>query len=168
LLRESFVLRKVPLISLIRSLRRMHWKKELAYVITPRSGPVRAMATLLDANRAIIEDLPHGWIKRPHWRQAGWRLIEAADSGVRTDISDASELVLDALNREGWMSRNADQPWSGARLPFQLEHAPEPPPLPPVSRPVSYPRPTLEIRLPQPPAEIARLLHSLSSARLAA
>ena len=31
----------------------MFWNKELTYWITPKSGPMRGMATLIDANHAL-------------------------------------------------------------------------------------------------------------------
>ena len=94
----------------------MHWDKDLAFLITPKSGPMRAMKTLLDANRAVSYDLPTGWLRRMHWRRAGWRLIEAADSGAPADIRMATELLVEALDHEGWMSRVVNEPWSGVRL----------------------------------------------------
>ena len=41
----------------------MHWEKRLAYTITPKSGPMRRMETLLDANRALSTDLPRGSLR---------------------------------------------------------------------------------------------------------
>ena len=35
----------------------MHWEKRLAYTINPKSGPMRSMETLLDANRGLSRDL---------------------------------------------------------------------------------------------------------------
>ena len=32
----------------------MFWNKELTYWITPKSGPMRGMATLIDANKTNI------------------------------------------------------------------------------------------------------------------
>jgi hypothetical protein len=34
----------------------MHWHKQLAYTITPKSEPVRQMETLLDADQALVRD----------------------------------------------------------------------------------------------------------------
>ena len=39
----------------------MHWTKELTYTITPKSGPLRRMETLLDANRALSAESTKGF-----------------------------------------------------------------------------------------------------------
>ena len=85
----------------------MHWTKELAYRITPKSGPMRSMETLLDANRAISEDLPKGFLKRHQWFSAGALLVRASATGSDADIRKATEAVLKAVEREGWMDRDA-------------------------------------------------------------
>jgi hypothetical protein len=85
----------------------MFWTMELAFRITPKSGPVRAMNTLLDASRAITQDLPIGHIKRQHWRDAGWAVFKAGDSGGSPDIRTATELLVQAMTSEGWMHRDA-------------------------------------------------------------
>ena len=85
----------------------MHWSKELAYTITPKSGPMRRMATLLDANRAISEDLPPGFSKRHQWFSAGMLLVRASITGSDPDILRATEAMLKAIDSEDWMSRGA-------------------------------------------------------------
>ena len=85
----------------------MYWNEQLAYKITPKSGPMRGMETLLDANRAISEDLPRGYTKRHHWFSAGMLLVRASYTGSATDIQKATDAVVNALEREGWMSRGA-------------------------------------------------------------
>jgi hypothetical protein len=40
----------------------LNWSKQIAYTITPKSG--------LDANRALTNDLPNGFLKRDHWLAA--------------------------------------------------------------------------------------------------
>ena len=56
--------------------RSSHWHESLAYRVTPKSGPLGAMETLLDANRAISSRcLPVGSLKTEHWRKAGWALV---------------------------------------------------------------------------------------------
>ena len=82
----------------------MHWEKQLAYRISPKSGPLRVMETLLDANRAMIYDLPTGLLGREHWRAAGWRLVQAAQTGGDLEIALATELLVTALVYEGWMT----------------------------------------------------------------
>jgi hypothetical protein len=83
----------------------MHWQKELAYTITPKSGPMRRMESLLDANRALVQDLPRGLIKTPHWHRVGNLLVHAAESGRAADILEATENLLDEIDRQGWMTR---------------------------------------------------------------
>jgi hypothetical protein len=83
----------------------MHWTKKLAYTITPKSGPLRAMETLLDANHALSKDLPLSYLRRPHWLAAGKLLLRASESGDEDDIRDACEELIKAIDEEGWMSR---------------------------------------------------------------
>jgi hypothetical protein len=83
----------------------MNWQKELAYTITPKSGPMRRMESLLDANRALVQDLPPGLIKTQHWHRVGNLLVHAAESGRAADILEATENLLDEIDRQGWMTR---------------------------------------------------------------
>jgi hypothetical protein len=83
----------------------MHWEKKLSYTITPKSGPMRSMETLLDANHALSQDLPMGHLRRRHWLDAGKVLVEAAETGSTPIIREATEKILSALEVEGWMSR---------------------------------------------------------------
>ena len=82
----------------------MHWDKQLAYRISPKSGPLRAMETLLDANHALSHDLPPGALSRDHWRAAGWRVVNAARTGDHLEVVMATELIVTALVYEGWMT----------------------------------------------------------------
>lgn len=83
----------------------MFWNEALTYIITPKSGPVRQLKTLDDAKSALMEDLPAGGTKRPHWLQAGMRVVAASESGSPEDISAATDALLAALETEGWMNR---------------------------------------------------------------
>ena len=83
----------------------MHWQKELAYPITPKSGPMRRMATLLDANRALAQDLPRALFKKPYWLGVGKLLVLAAETGRPADIREATENLLEVIDRQGWMER---------------------------------------------------------------
>jgi hypothetical protein len=94
----------------------MYWQRELAFLVTPKSGPLRPMTTLLDASRAITQDLPAGFLKKKtHWREAGWAVWRAADSGARADILAATEQLVQVLAGEGWMHRNPEA-MAGQRL----------------------------------------------------
>ena len=82
----------------------MHWNKELAYWITPKSGPMRGMETLIDANHALSQDLPLTYLKRPHWLGAGSLVVQAAETGRDADVQRATDELLRAIELEGWMS----------------------------------------------------------------
>ena len=64
----------------------MFWNKELTYWITPKSGPMRGMATLIDANHALSRDLPSGYLKRVYWVDVANLLVQAAESGRDDDV----------------------------------------------------------------------------------
>lgn len=83
----------------------MHWQKRLAYTITPKSGPMRSMETLLGANHALTKDLPAGYLRRRPWLEVGKILVEAAESGENPVIREATEKLLTAIEAEGWMTR---------------------------------------------------------------
>jgi hypothetical protein len=83
----------------------MHWNKDLAYWITPKSGPLRGMSTLIDANHALSNDLPNGYLKRPHWLDVGKLLAQAAETGNDEDVQIATDELLRAIEEEGWMNR---------------------------------------------------------------
>jgi hypothetical protein len=85
----------------------MYWNEALTYIITPKSGPVRQLRTLLDARSALVQDLPAGGTRRPHWLAAGLQVVAASESGSDEDISAATDALLAALEAEGWMSRPA-------------------------------------------------------------
>ena len=84
----------------------MHWHKELAYTITLKSGPMRRMETLLDANRAFVQDLPRALFKKPDWLRVGKLLVLGAETGRPMDIREATEELLEIIDRHGWMVTN--------------------------------------------------------------
>src|SRR3954471_14878744 len=83
----------------------MYWTKELAYTITPKSGPMRGMETLIDANHALSQDLPLAYLRRRHWLDAGTLVVQAAETGAEEDVQIATEVLVRAIEQEGWMSR---------------------------------------------------------------
>jgi hypothetical protein len=83
----------------------MYWERKLAFRITPKSGPLRSMETLLDANRALTNDLPAGYLRRRKWLETGKMLVEAAESGSDAIIHEATEKLLTSVDEEGWMER---------------------------------------------------------------
>ncbi len=83
----------------------MFWTSALTYVVTPKSGPVRQLATLEDARSALIDDLPVDRKKVPHWLEAGLLVVEASESGKPADLQAATDALVKALDAEGWMSR---------------------------------------------------------------
>jgi hypothetical protein len=102
----------------------MYWNKELAYWITPKSGPMRSMETLLDANHALSQDLPSTFRKRPHWLGAGSLLVRAAETGNDRDIARATDELVRAIEVEGWMSRvRVPSGHAAGPVPGDLRHA---------------------------------------------
>jgi len=83
-----------------------YWDQPLTFVITPKSGPLPQMSSLLDANRALTGNLPHGFLKRPHWLRAGQALMTAAETGESRNIDRAFETIVIALDEEGWLLRD--------------------------------------------------------------
>ena len=83
----------------------LYWHMDLAYKIAPKSGPLRVMETLLDANQALLNDLPQGSLRQPHWRAAAQRLARASETGEQADIQDTTAALLRAIEQEGWMTR---------------------------------------------------------------
>ena len=83
----------------------MNWSLSLAYFISPRSGPMRRMETLLHANHALSQDLPFRILARPHWTRAGQLLVAAAETGTASDIHAATDALYYAIEAEGWMAK---------------------------------------------------------------
>ena len=83
----------------------MNWNAELAYDVTPKSGPMRAMRTLRDANYALLDDLGAQCRYRGHWSAVGRLLLAAANRGGRLDVMLATDALVMALEAEGWMTR---------------------------------------------------------------
>ena len=88
-----------------------YWDEPLTCVITPKSGPLPQMYSLLDANRALTGNLPHGFLKRRHWLKAGQALMTAAETGASSDIDRAFETIVIALDEEGWSSGDISPAW---------------------------------------------------------
>jgi len=86
------------------------WNNSLTCAITPKSGPVRKLTTLADVRSALLSDLPAGATKQPHWLHAGMLVVAASESGDSTDIRIATEALIDALEVEGWLSAEPNQP----------------------------------------------------------
>ena len=83
----------------------MNWNIELAYLVTPKSGPMRAMRTLGDVNRAYLDDLSAQRRLGRHWFAVGRLLMAAATSESRIYVMLATDALLMALEIEGWMTR---------------------------------------------------------------
>jgi hypothetical protein len=80
------------------------WEKPLTYEITPKSGPMRKLATLADVRSAMVHDMSTETRKRPHWLRAGMLVVEASESGSEADIQTATDALTEALDAEGWLS----------------------------------------------------------------
>lgn len=65
---------------------------------------MRRMESLLDANHALTSDISPPIKKQFHWLRAGELLVEAAETGSPRSIQAATDALLAALEREGWMS----------------------------------------------------------------
>ncbi len=85
------------------------WDTLLTFVITPKSGPLRKMVTLHDAQQVLIADLPPGYLKRAHWLRAGKALVTAAETGMSKDIEGAFEAIVTALDEEGWLPQGVSR-----------------------------------------------------------
>jgi hypothetical protein len=83
------------------------WDTLLTFVITPKSGPLRKMVRLRDAQQALIADLPPGFLRRAHWLKAGKALVTAAETGKPKDIEWVFESIVAALDEEGWLPQGA-------------------------------------------------------------
>src|SRR5687767_5302209 len=82
----------------------LFWEKPLSFEITPKSGPMRKLVTLMDARSAIVHDLPPRSTKKPHWLRAGMLIVSASESGAHSDIRAATDALADAIDVEGWMN----------------------------------------------------------------
>ena len=85
------------------------WDTPLTFVITPKSGPLRKMVRLRDAQQALIADLPKGYLRRAHWLRAGKALVTAAETGSSRDIERAFETIVAALDEEGWLPQGVSR-----------------------------------------------------------
>lgn len=85
------------------------WDTRLTFVITPKSGPLRRMIRLCDAQQALIADLPSGFLRRAHWLKAGKALVTAAETGKPKDIEWAFESIVAALDEEGWLPQGVSR-----------------------------------------------------------
>src|SRR4051812_34122640 len=65
----------------------------------------RANPRLICAVHAISKDLPLETRKRRHWLRAGERVADAAETGSPRAIQAAIDALLEALEHEGWMTR---------------------------------------------------------------
>ena len=83
----------------------MNWSVELAYRVTPKSGPMRAMRILRDVNRAFLDDLTPQQRYRRHWFAVGRLLMAAASSESRLHVMLATDALMMALEIEGWITR---------------------------------------------------------------
>lgn len=83
----------------------MDWDAELSYFVTPKSGPMRAMRTLRDVTQAFLDDLPREIRYQPHWQMLGRLLRAAATTRSAVAIRIATDALVRALEREGWMKR---------------------------------------------------------------
>jgi hypothetical protein len=107
----------------------MSWSTELGYFVTPKSGPMQAMRTLHDVNRAVLDDLPRHLRYQRHWFIVGRALLTAASTKTRLNIMLATDALVTALEIEGWMTleRRGSQ--------AKAHDFPKPPPRPGIDQP---------------------------------
>jgi hypothetical protein len=65
------------------------------------------METLHDATQALLNDLPYGFQKPRHWLDAGLLVVRASETALREDILRATDALVEALSRDGWMGQNS-------------------------------------------------------------
>jgi hypothetical protein len=82
----------------------MNWSAELAYFVTPKSGPMRAIRTLHDVNHALLDDLTPQQRYQRHWFIVGRLLLEAVSSKSRLSLMLVTDALVMALEIEGWMT----------------------------------------------------------------
>lgn len=80
------------------------WSDPLPFPIVPKSGPMRRMQTLSQMNKALTKDLPFRLLCQPLWQQAARLVVYADVTGLSDDIQSACDAVVEALDREGWMT----------------------------------------------------------------
>lgn len=83
---------------------RRNFNPELAYFITPKSGPMRPLQTIRDASSALLDDISTACRRQPHWMLAGQLVLIASETGAADDVRAANDALLEALVVEGWMS----------------------------------------------------------------
>ena len=84
-----------------------YWDGSFNYLITPKSGPLPQMASLVDAREALLHKLPKEHFGRAHWLRAAKGLTIAAETALSRDIEIAFECIVAALDEEGWMTRSS-------------------------------------------------------------
>lgn len=79
-----------------------NWLVPLAPPVKPRGGPLREMHTLLDAKRAIEEDLPIHLHDTIRWGVVRRALDLAAKLNTVEQVERASRFLSAAIQNEGW------------------------------------------------------------------
>jgi hypothetical protein len=80
-----------------------YWSRKLAYPVVPFSGPLRPTRTLGEMRKTLLERLPAECQTRSSWQRTAALLNAAGRSGRRNDIRDATDQLMRALDREGWL-----------------------------------------------------------------
>jgi hypothetical protein len=71
--------------------------------VVPLSGPLRPSRTLGEARTTLAERLPAECRGLSSWQRASALLTAAGHSGTRHDIREATNQLMRALDREGWL-----------------------------------------------------------------
>jgi hypothetical protein len=96
------------------------WSDPLPFPIVPKSGPMRAMQTLSQMNKALTKDLPFRQLCQPLWQHAATLVVLAAETGLAEDIQQACDAVVEALDHEGWMTAAPARLRLGAEISREL------------------------------------------------
>jgi hypothetical protein len=55
-------------------------------------------------NKALTNDLPFRQLCQPRWQHAARLVVHVATTGLYDDIQSDCDAVVEAPNREGWMT----------------------------------------------------------------
>jgi hypothetical protein len=80
-----------------------YWYRKLSHPVVPLSGPLRPTRTLGEARNALAQGLPADRMADAPWQRANALVLAAGKSGSRHDIREATEQLMRALDREGWL-----------------------------------------------------------------
>ncbi len=78
--------------------------QKLTHTVKPTGGPAPQLDTLADAAQ-LIADLEQWRQARPYWDRCAEMLLQAARTGRKADIAEATRCVMVALEKENWLKQ---------------------------------------------------------------